>query len=118
MRILFDHSAPAPLRHALTGHVVVEAVERVYSVTPVWSRGKHTGGEDHAMKNACALFVLMLFSGVAQWTTPARSEEASFPRATWEKAAAPEMGGSSQKLEEARQFFGSSGKRVDDFRGL
>jgi hypothetical protein len=28
MRILFDHSAPAPLRHALTGHVVVEAIER------------------------------------------------------------------------------------------
>jgi hypothetical protein len=28
MRILFDHSTPAPLRHALTGHVVVEAVER------------------------------------------------------------------------------------------
>jgi hypothetical protein len=28
MRILFDHSAPAPLRHALTTHVVVEAVER------------------------------------------------------------------------------------------
>jgi hypothetical protein len=28
MRILFDHSTPAPLRHALTTHVVVEAVER------------------------------------------------------------------------------------------
>lgn len=28
MRILFDHSPPAPLRHALAGHVVVEAVER------------------------------------------------------------------------------------------
>jgi hypothetical protein len=28
MRILFDHSTPAPLRHALTAHVVVEAVER------------------------------------------------------------------------------------------
>jgi hypothetical protein len=28
MRILFDHSAPAPLRHALRNHVVVEAVER------------------------------------------------------------------------------------------
>jgi hypothetical protein len=27
MRILFDHSTPAPLRHALTAHVVVEAVE-------------------------------------------------------------------------------------------
>jgi len=28
MRILFDHSTPAPLRHALTDHIVVEAVER------------------------------------------------------------------------------------------
>src|SRR5437870_8781268 len=28
MRVLFDHSTPAPLRHALTAHVVVEAVER------------------------------------------------------------------------------------------
>ena len=28
MRILFDHSAPAPRRDALTTHVVVEAVER------------------------------------------------------------------------------------------
>jgi hypothetical protein len=28
MRILFDHSTPAPLRDALTTHVVVEAVER------------------------------------------------------------------------------------------
>ena len=28
MLILFDHSTPAPLRHALKGHLVVEAVER------------------------------------------------------------------------------------------
>jgi hypothetical protein len=28
MLILFDHSTPAPLRQALPGHVVVEAVER------------------------------------------------------------------------------------------
>jgi hypothetical protein len=28
MLVLFDHSTPAPLRHALIGHVVVEAVER------------------------------------------------------------------------------------------
>jgi len=28
MLILFDHSTPAPLQHALTGHVVVEAVDR------------------------------------------------------------------------------------------
>ncbi len=28
MLILFDHSTPAPLRYALRGHVVVEAVER------------------------------------------------------------------------------------------
>jgi len=28
MLILFDHSTPAPLRQALTDHVVVEAVER------------------------------------------------------------------------------------------
>ena len=28
MLILFDHSVPAPLRHALSTHVVVEAVER------------------------------------------------------------------------------------------
>lgn len=28
MRILLDHSAPAPLRAALTGHTVVEAIER------------------------------------------------------------------------------------------
>jgi hypothetical protein len=28
MLILFDHSTPAPLRDALRGHVVVEAVER------------------------------------------------------------------------------------------
>jgi hypothetical protein len=28
MLILFDHSAPAPLRYALKGHVVVEAIER------------------------------------------------------------------------------------------
>src|SRR5579863_5700819 len=28
MRILLDHSTPAPLRYALGGHVVVEAVER------------------------------------------------------------------------------------------
>ncbi len=28
MLILFDHSTPAPLRHALTHHVVVEALER------------------------------------------------------------------------------------------
>lgn len=30
MRILFDHSTPAPLRRYLQGHVVVEAVERGY----------------------------------------------------------------------------------------
>lgn len=28
MLILFDNGTPAPLRHALTGHVVVEAIER------------------------------------------------------------------------------------------
>jgi hypothetical protein len=28
MRVLLDHSAPAPLRHHLTGHTVNEAVER------------------------------------------------------------------------------------------
>ncbi len=28
MRILFDHSTPAPLRYALSGHLIVEAVER------------------------------------------------------------------------------------------
>lgn len=28
MLILFDHSTPAPLRYALKGHIVVEAVER------------------------------------------------------------------------------------------
>ena len=28
MLILLDHSVPAPLRYALKGHVVVEAVER------------------------------------------------------------------------------------------
>ena len=28
MLVLFDHSTPAPLRYALKGHVVVEAVER------------------------------------------------------------------------------------------
>jgi hypothetical protein len=28
MLILLDHSTPAPLRYALTGHIVVEAVER------------------------------------------------------------------------------------------
>jgi len=28
MLILLDHSAPAPLRYLLKGHVVVEAVER------------------------------------------------------------------------------------------
>jgi hypothetical protein len=28
MHILFDHSTPAPLRYALKGHSVVEAIER------------------------------------------------------------------------------------------
>jgi len=28
MLILFDHSTPAPLRYALKGHAIVEAVER------------------------------------------------------------------------------------------
>jgi hypothetical protein len=28
MLILFDNGAPAPLRHVLKGHVVVEAIER------------------------------------------------------------------------------------------
>ncbi len=28
MLILFDNGTPAPLRHALTGHIVVEAIER------------------------------------------------------------------------------------------
>ena len=28
MLVLFDHSTPAPLRYALKGHVVTEAVER------------------------------------------------------------------------------------------
>lgn len=28
MLVLFDHSTPAPLRHALKAHIVVEAVER------------------------------------------------------------------------------------------
>lgn len=28
MRVLFDHSVPAPLRHALAGHIVIEAIER------------------------------------------------------------------------------------------
>jgi len=28
MLILFDHSTPAPLRYALQGHTIIEAVER------------------------------------------------------------------------------------------
>jgi len=28
MLILFDNGTPAPLRHALTGRIVVEAIER------------------------------------------------------------------------------------------
>lgn len=28
MRVLFDHSTPAPLRHFLKGHQVTESVER------------------------------------------------------------------------------------------
>jgi hypothetical protein len=28
MLILFDHSTPAPLRYALKGHVIIEAIER------------------------------------------------------------------------------------------
>jgi hypothetical protein len=28
MRILFDNGAPAPLRYAFKGHIVVEALER------------------------------------------------------------------------------------------
>lgn len=28
MRVLFDHSTPAPLRHYLKDHLVTEAVER------------------------------------------------------------------------------------------
>jgi len=28
MLVLFDHSTPAPLRYALKGHVIVEAVDR------------------------------------------------------------------------------------------
>jgi len=28
MLVLFDNGTPAPLRHALTGHTVVEAIER------------------------------------------------------------------------------------------
>jgi hypothetical protein len=28
MLVLFDHSTPAPLRHSLKAHVVVEAIER------------------------------------------------------------------------------------------
>jgi hypothetical protein len=28
MLILFDNGTPAPLRHALAGHIVVEAIER------------------------------------------------------------------------------------------
>jgi hypothetical protein len=28
MLVLFDNGTPAPLRHALTGHIVVEAIER------------------------------------------------------------------------------------------
>jgi hypothetical protein len=28
MLILFDNGTPAPLRHALKGHIVVEAIER------------------------------------------------------------------------------------------
>jgi hypothetical protein len=28
MLVLFDHSTPAPLRHALKSHVVVDAIER------------------------------------------------------------------------------------------
>ena len=33
MLILFDNGTPAPLRHALTGHVVVEAIERGWERT-------------------------------------------------------------------------------------
>jgi hypothetical protein len=33
MLILFDNGTPAPLRHALTGHVVVEATERGWERT-------------------------------------------------------------------------------------
>jgi hypothetical protein len=33
MLILFDNGTPAPLRHALTGHVVVEAIERGWQRT-------------------------------------------------------------------------------------
>jgi len=33
MLILFDNGTPAPLRYALTGHVVVEAIERGWEWT-------------------------------------------------------------------------------------
>jgi hypothetical protein len=45
MLILFDHSMPAPLRYALKGHVVVEAVERGRRSRRV--RGVCNGGQEH-----------------------------------------------------------------------
>ena len=33
MLVLFDNGTPAPLRHALTGHVVVEAIARGWQRT-------------------------------------------------------------------------------------
>jgi len=51
MLILFDHSTPAPLRYALKGHVVIEAVERG------WDRLKNGALLDAAEAAGFELFV-------------------------------------------------------------
>lgn len=38
MLILFDNGTPAPLRHALSGHIVVEAIERGWDRLAVFSK--------------------------------------------------------------------------------
>jgi hypothetical protein len=51
MLILFDNGTPAPLRHALKGHVVVEAIERG------WDR--HVNGELIAVAEAAGFELLL-----------------------------------------------------------
>ena len=43
MLILFDHSTPAPLRYALKGHVVVEAIglpTKTFGISKTWRAGE------------------------------------------------------------------------------
>lgn len=61
MLILFDNGVPAPLRHAITGHMVVEAIERG------WDR--LLNGELIAAAEAAGFEILLVTANLIRFVT-------------------------------------------------